>query len=130
LRCPTCRTSGIKKRSVAKILFRCNHGHEFDVPVTDEVECIEYEAHYNGSFAQAATDIPMAELRKACPKYADQLAIQYLDFKEIEGQAYRSAQELEALVELPRVLRAGSKEVRRFSLARTEDVVAALRHID
>src|SRR5712672_2804159 len=46
LRCPACRTSGIKKRSSAKLLFRCNHGHEFDVPVTDQVECMEYEAHY------------------------------------------------------------------------------------
>jgi hypothetical protein len=107
---------------LAKILFRCNHGHEFDVPVKDEVECMEYEAHYSGSFARAATDIPMAELRKACPKYADQLEIQHRDFKEIEAQAYRRAAELEALVDLPGALAAGSKEVRKLSLARKLDL--------
>jgi hypothetical protein len=130
LRCPECHTSAIKKRKLAKVLFRCNHGHQFDVPVTEEVECMEYEAHYEGRFARATSDIPMQDLRKACPKYTDQLAIQQLDFEQIQSPAYRSAPELEGLLDLPPDLAAGSNEFLKRNRASREDVLAVLGRID
>jgi len=130
LRCPECHTSAIKKRKLARVLFRCNHGHQFDVPVTEEVECMEYEAHYEGGFVGATSDIPIQELRKACPKYTDQLAIQQLDFEKIQSRAYRSAPELEGLLDLPLDLAAGSNEFLERNRASREDVFAALGRID
>lgn len=129
-RCPECHTSAIKKRKRAKVLFRCNHGHQFDAPVTEEVECAEYEAHYEGSFTRATSDIPMQEFRKACPKYSDQLAIQQLDFEQIQQRAYRSAPELEVLLDLPLSLAAASIALLKQRGPGREDVVAALKRID
>lgn len=129
-RCPECRTSAIKKRRRAKLLFRCNQGHQFDVPVTDEVECTAYEAHYEGSFTRATSDIPMLELRKACPKYSDQLAIQQLDFGQIQQQAFRSAPELEALLDSPLGVVMGSSVLLKRNRPSREDILAALGKID
>jgi hypothetical protein len=129
-RCPECRTSAIKKRKRARVLFRCNHGHEFEVPVTEDVECMEYEAHFEGNFVRALSDIPMPELRKACPKYSDQLAIQEFDFARIESQAYRAAPELEALLSVTADLTASANRLLNHAEVGREDVLAALRRID
>jgi hypothetical protein len=129
-RCPECHTSAIKKRKRAKMLFRCNHGHQFDAPITEEVECAEYEAHYEGSFTRAKSDIPMHEFRKACPKYSDQLAIQQLDFDQIQQRAYRSAPELKVLLDLRLSLAAASIALLKQRVPSREDVVAALKRID
>jgi len=129
LRCPECGTTAIKRRKLKKLLFRCNGGHEFDAPVTEEVECTEYEAHYGDSFARSIGDIPMPELRKACPKYTDQLAIQELDFEQIRSQAFRSAPELEGLLGLPLELVAGLKAFVKHNRVRREDVLAALEQV-
>ena len=130
LRCPACRTSGIKKRKLAKILFRCNHGHEFNVPLEEEAECTEYEAHYGNSFIRATTNIPTSALRRACPKYTDQLAIQVLDFNEIRGTAYSSAPGLEDLLDSPFKLSASTAEFRATRQVSAEDVLAVLGSLD
>jgi len=130
LRCPECRTSAIKKRKFAKVLFRCNHGHEFDVPLSEEVECQEFAAHYEGTFVRATHDIPMHELREACLKYADQLAIQQLDFDRIQIKAYYSAPELEALLGVPVAVATRSSEIINRRRASRESVLAAFAEID
>src|SRR5260370_18311757 len=129
LRWPECHTSAIKDRKLARGPFRCNHGDQFDVPVSEEVECMEYEAYYEERFARATSDIPMQELRKACPKYTDQLAIQQLDFEQIQSRAYRSAPELEGLLDLPLDLAAGSNEFLKRNRASREHVLAVLGRI-
>jgi putative restriction endonuclease len=99
LRCPQCLMTGIKRRSTNRVPYRCHKGHEFDEPVLEKKQCILYEARYDERFVRAETQIPAPVLRSACYKYADQLAIQALDFSRIESVALDAASGLKHLLE-------------------------------
>lgn len=88
-RCPVCRTTNIKERQRREPRFRCSDGHEFREPMVDTVRCTKLEAKFGG-FRSASRDVPIGELRRACPKYTDQLSIQRIELKELAEGLHRA----------------------------------------
>jgi putative restriction endonuclease len=86
-RCPTCRIATIKERKEKRPRFRCRDGHEFDEPVETLEPCTHYAAHFDGAFRRVVKHIPVEEVRRACPKYNGQLAMQEVDLARLEGAA-------------------------------------------
>jgi HNH endonuclease len=128
LRCPMCRTTSVKKRAKAVIPYRCNRGHEFQKPLSDIATCTMYQARYDGAFVPARIEIPMDVLRRACPRYADQLAIQELDFGQIAERAFESAPGLQLLIENGELLEP-VVSIRKVQL-RAENINAAIARIE
>jgi hypothetical protein len=99
-RCPECGTTALKSRRVKRPLYRCDHGHEFDEPRTEAVDCTLYAAHFGDSFEPASGSIDSSVFRRACIEYNGQLAMQRLDPDRLEG-----GDAAEARVILRRLLR-------------------------
>jgi hypothetical protein len=97
-RCPVCRTTSIKQRRQREPRFRCNDGHEFPQPVVDNVRCSKLEARFEGSFRRASSAISIEQLRRACPKYTDQLSIQRLKLPDLADDLRRAVPGYEALL--------------------------------
>ncbi len=49
-RCPECGTTNYTTRKNLKPIYKCNHGHEFDVLVEETVDITRYSADYGSSF--------------------------------------------------------------------------------
>lgn len=83
-RCPVtgCSTGDLKRRRTRRPEFRCKAGHEFDRPVEDEVPCVAYEAELRG-FTPTPGALTLEELRGACPRFADMLAMQEIDLASV-----------------------------------------------
>jgi len=45
-RCPTCQTTGLKERVKKHPRWRCNNGHEFEIPSEGEEPVNKYEARF------------------------------------------------------------------------------------
>ena len=79
LRCPECRTTGIKERKKKKPRWRCNNRHEFDVPLEETVEVTQYEARFKGTFRSSKTEVSASEIKETALRPNDQLSIEELD---------------------------------------------------
>jgi putative restriction endonuclease len=79
-RCPVCKSTGIKKRKARRPEYRCNRGHEFDEAVRENASCTKYTAQFDGTFAAFTEEFGREFLRRGCPRYSDQLAMQEFDF--------------------------------------------------
>ena len=79
LRCPECRTTGIKGRKKKKPRWRCNNGHEFDVPLEETVKVTQYEARFKGTFRSSKTEVSASEIKETALRPNDQLSIEELD---------------------------------------------------
>jgi hypothetical protein len=86
LRCPTCRTTAIKARERQRVRFRCDKGHEFDVPLTESVAVTQFTALFGRSYLPAHGELPLDVLRAACPRWNGQLAIQAIDLAVLREQ--------------------------------------------
>jgi hypothetical protein len=82
-RCPICGIAQSKRRRRATPLYRCNNGHEFDLPVVEQVECQQFVAKYEGTFVEWS-DITLQTVRDACVSYNGQLSIQPLDTERFQ----------------------------------------------
>jgi putative restriction endonuclease len=49
-RCPICRSTNYEARITKTPEYRCNKGHEFAAPDSEEIEVKKYEAYYSSSF--------------------------------------------------------------------------------
>lgn len=49
-RCPVCRSTNYESRKTKTPEYRCNKGHEFDIPDSEIIEVKNFEAHYNNNF--------------------------------------------------------------------------------
>jgi hypothetical protein len=78
-RCPACRTTAIKSRRSANPRYRCDSGHEFEDPLTEQVPCRKFAAHFGDSFVPLPADVQASALRAACQNYNGQLAMQRID---------------------------------------------------
>jgi hypothetical protein len=96
-RCPVCRTTGIKERRHREPRFRCNNGHEFELPAMDIVRCTKLEARFESSFRRASGMVSTERLRSACPRYTDQLSVQRLDLSGLSEDLQRAVPGYEAL---------------------------------
>ena len=78
-RCPVCGITGIKERRTKIPRWRCNMGHDFDIPVGETVTVTHYEAHFRGTFRSPQMDIQTSEIKKAALRPSDQMSIEELD---------------------------------------------------
>ena len=78
-RCPMCGITGIKERRKKTPRWRCNKGHEFDVPAEETVTVTHYEAHFQRTFQPPPVDIQASEIKKAALRPSDQISIEELD---------------------------------------------------
>jgi hypothetical protein len=86
-RCPTCRVATIKARKNKQPKYKCRAGHLFEAPVETTEDCTHYAAYFDGACLTVRRDIPVQEVRRACPRFNGQLAIQELDLQRLEGDA-------------------------------------------
>jgi len=86
-RCPTCRIATIKARKHKRPQYKCRAGHLFDTPLETTEDCTHYEAFFNGACLPVRGDIPVQEVRQACPRFNGQLAIQAVELERLSGKA-------------------------------------------
>ena len=97
-RCPVCNTTGLKLRKTISPPWRCQDGHEFDVPVTESIEVTTFKASYGNSFIPLNRSLSVKDLKGAAPRPNDQLSIEEVDVTRINAeQAFSDLQSLEML---------------------------------
>lgn len=89
LKCPQCGQMVSKERKVKRPRYRCQAKHEFDEPIRIQTPCTHYSARFGETFRRVAASapIPVAEVRLACPRYNEQLAMQEVDRTLLVGAA-------------------------------------------
>jgi hypothetical protein len=103
-RCSVCGIATIKVRKNKRPQYRCRDGHEFDKPEVTSEQCIRYSAWFDGAFQAVRGTIPVHEVRRACPRYNGQLAMQEVDLSLLDGMAKNLLRMTEALPEAVRGL--------------------------
>ena len=92
LRCPSCSKTYLDKRKTKEYEFRCYRcGHEFSTPIMETVERKIFTAHFNDTFVAAEGAVNLEILRKACPKYNGQLAMQLIEIEQIKAALLENA---------------------------------------
>lgn len=86
-RCPACNVATIKVRTNKRPAYRCREGHTFDTPKITSEPCTHFEALFEGTCFPVPESIPVQEVRKACPRFNGQLAIQALELERLGGKA-------------------------------------------
>lgn len=86
-RCPECRVATIKERKQRQPRYRCREGHTFDTPRTTQESCTHYAAWFDGAFQRTREEIPVAQVRRACPRYNGQLAMQEVTLSRLDSTA-------------------------------------------
>lgn len=80
LKCPECGTTNYTTRKNIKPIYKCNHGHEFEVLAEETVDITRYSADYGSTFIKPNKNIPVAELRPYFDNnYNRNMSIQHLD---------------------------------------------------
>lgn len=85
LRCPACKTTGIKSRQTKEPAYRCKNGHEFENPIRENAGCTKYTAYFGETFTRFTGAFGRDFLRQGCPRYSDQLAMQAFDYLKMEA---------------------------------------------
>jgi len=62
-RCPVCSNTNYEERKTKLPKYRCNKGHEFEEPIAETVEVIQYEAFYSQSFISPSKKVTVDKLR-------------------------------------------------------------------
>lgn len=62
-RCPVCNNTNYEERKTKLPKYRCNKGHEFEEPIDETVDVIQYEAFYSQSFISPKTKVTVDKLR-------------------------------------------------------------------
>lgn len=86
-RCPECKVATIKERTLKRPRFRCRAGHTFDSPVKTHEACTHYAARFEGGFQRVPEHVPVGQVRRACPRYNEQLAMQEVDLSRLGTSA-------------------------------------------
>lgn len=63
-RCPVCSNTNYEERKTKLPKFRCNKGHEFEEPIKETVDIIQYEAFYSQSFILPKKEVTIDKLRQ------------------------------------------------------------------
>jgi hypothetical protein len=87
LSCPECDTTGIKERRTLTPRYRCNRGHQFEVPRARSVGCTAYSASFASTFVPARDLLAADVLRMAEIQSSDQLSIRAIDASLIAADA-------------------------------------------
>ncbi|TRW25357.1 HNH endonuclease [Flavobacterium zepuense] len=62
-RCPFCRSTNYEYRKTRSPHYRCNKGHEFDNPQSENIEITQFSANYSDSFQLPLQKITIDKLR-------------------------------------------------------------------
>lgn len=62
-RCPVCSNTNYEERKTKFPKFRCNKGHEFEEPIAETVDVIQYEAFYSESFISPNKTVTVDKIR-------------------------------------------------------------------
>jgi putative restriction endonuclease len=81
---PRLRGHGHHKAQNEKPEYRCNKGHEFEVPLREDASCVKYTARFGNTFLPFTENFGRGFLRQGCPRFSDQLAMQEFDFSRME----------------------------------------------
>jgi hypothetical protein len=81
-RCPLCRTTALKQRTVKRPRFRCDHGHEFDDATEELLSVTRYRAYYGSTWQHLAGSLSADELAPLYRRAAKQHAIRELNFDQ------------------------------------------------
>ncbi|MCO8624489.1 HNH endonuclease [Burkholderia multivorans] len=85
-RCPTCGKVTIKLRKSFTPPWRCSAGHEFQLPVSETISLVGYEAHYGQTFVATPRAIPVEDIKAAARRPSDQLSIEEIDIASLEAR--------------------------------------------
>lgn len=86
-RCPACMKTTLKRRVALSPPYRCHSCKaEFDVPVEEEIGCTAFEARFGSTFISTPGTISLEALRRACPAYNRQLAMQRIALESIRAE--------------------------------------------
>jgi len=77
-KCPVCKSRSIEIRKVKKPTYKCQHNHEFNVPLFEMESVTKYSALYEGSFIKAPGVFTVEKLRRFYRSYNQNLSIQEL----------------------------------------------------
>lgn len=88
-RCPSCQDTGIKKRISKTPAYRCKNGHEFEDPARENASCTKYVARFGLTFRPFTDTLGRDFLRRGCPRYSDQVAMQEIVLSFIEADLRR-----------------------------------------
>jgi hypothetical protein len=80
----------LKRRKTKQPEYRCNNGHEFDVPHDDAVDVLEYEAHFENSFIDTPDAVSVSRVKAAALRPSDQLSIEEVDPRQFEDSLVRA----------------------------------------
>ncbi len=102
-RCPVCRVATIKARKNKEPKYKCRAGHLFETPIETTEPCTHFAAYFDGACLAVRRDIPVQEVRRACPRFNGQLAIQAVELERLEGSARGLLEVVAALHSTPEV---------------------------
>lgn len=84
-RCPKCKTTNIKSRTMKQPLFRCVRcGNEFDVPKEELIEVRVYKSDHAARWVELAGEVDGPRLRNACLSPKSQQSIRPMDVKAVD----------------------------------------------
>lgn len=93
-RCPLCQSTKINARRKKKPLFRCIKCHqEFDIPIVKPEPCQKFIADFGNTFEAVEKIVKIEELRRVCPKYNKQFAMQLIDLEKIRKILFKNGVE-------------------------------------
>jgi len=98
MRCPDCGIATIKARKNKRPTFKCRAGHLFEKPRKTIEACTQFSAYFTALPVRG--DIPVQEVRRACPRFNGQLAIQAVELGRLAGKA-RSLRTVAAALRSP-----------------------------
>jgi len=96
-RCPACGKVTIKLRKKSTPPWRCSAGHEFQLPASETISLVGYEARYGQTFVATPGAIPIADIKAAARRPSDQLSIEEIDVSSLEerlSQTFPQTREL------------------------------------
>ncbi|MBE8721179.1 HNH endonuclease [Sphingobacterium pedocola] len=83
-RCPECPSTTIDKRKTKKPAYRCNKGHEFEIPVEEIKAVTKYRANFNSYFSIEKLNNDLKQLRPFYIKgYNQNMSMQRLDISAL-----------------------------------------------
>jgi len=115
-RCPSCRSTRLKERSVQAPRFRCECGSEFDNPLTQEEACVVYAAYFGDTYQDVSDELTISQLWELAPRLNKQLAILEIDTRAAAQLLLRATERLGNVDHPPAAARALYHEGERIAV--------------
>lgn len=98
-RCPSCAKTALRQRKNAALTWRCSGcGEAFSTPTEQQVETVQFTAHYANTFVEASNALSAQELKLAALRPNDQLSIEQVDIKQLMSKLWAVSEPLQKLL--------------------------------